>query len=408
MACVLKKPIDDTKGILVITDGEMKDLLENSATLQEAIGSLRANWIIVVHCNSAHQQKIHPNPLVDAYIAGPGDIISVPGFSPYQIPMDCSNFCPGYFAPDQRVPKFWDVLFISRNKSFKSPEMLFRVVREIFDDAPLRVLAIIAHERAEDATARKSEPVRLYTSMFSAQERKFFTLLTPTVDYPFPFDLPSIANFYHQSKVFLHTAEEERHPRVVGYAWAAGLPVVAPISAASLLPESLRKQPGLFTFDDAKNAATAVRLAAENRYPLPAAYSEFHLAEFQISRFKNEIQALYAHLGTDFTDKGWFLNNLDLRLARHHVHNAGTNAAHASLLQLARQLRQPFPPEIAGDAELALDAYALLQPDDHRVAREAAIGQGLRPLRRFSEACRQKGLFSALRLALRHIQKKAV
>jgi hypothetical protein len=407
MACIVKKPVQGTRGLLVLTDGELRDFLEISGTLQEAFEALRANWIIAVHCNSAVRQKVRPHALIDAYIAGPGDILPAAGFTPYQIAMDCSNFCPDYFAPRADIPKFWDVLFVSRNQPFKSLDILFHTVREIFNQTPMRILAIIAHENPEGLTPEKSEPVRLYQSMFSVQERKLFTLLTPSIDYPFSFDLPTIANFYHQSKTFLHTAPEERHPRVVGYAWAAGLCVVAPRSVAALLPEALRQPPGFFAFDNAKQAAAAVRQVVEAGVPLQPAYSTFHLAQFQIPRFKDEIRSLYAHLAIDFADDGWFLDNLDLRLARHHVHNAGTNAARASLLQLAHQLRDSFPPEIAGDAEIALDAYALKQRDDNRVAREAAAERRFHPVKRFQEIRAERGVTGAARAALRHLFKAA-
>lgn len=407
MACIIKKPVDETKGVLVITDGELRDLLEVSPTLQEAFRGLREKWVIAVHCNSAIQQKVRPNPLIDCYISGPGDIIPEAGFTPNHIQMDCSNFCPDYFAANVDIPKFWDVLFISRNQSFKSLDVLFHTVREIFNRAPMRILAIIVHERGEDLTPERSEPIRLYKSLFSVEERKLFTLLTPSVDYPFPFDLKTLANFYHQSRIFLHTAAEERHPRVVAYAWAAGLPVVAPSNVAALLPDDLRMRPGFISFENAKDAAAAVREAIDSDGPLPPAYSTFHLAKFQIPRFTSEIQSLYGALGIAFAEQGWFLDSLDMRLARHHVSNAGTNSARASLLQLARQLNQPFPTEIAGDAEVALDVYACRQSDDGWVMREAAIRRCLRPLNRFVEIRKQRGLVAATHAALGHLFRTA-
>ncbi|HWY61207.1 MAG TPA: hypothetical protein VNW15_04845 [Rhizomicrobium sp.] len=402
MACVVKQPVNGTKGFLVITDGELHDLLETSTTLQDSVRSLRTNWVVAVHCNSSVQQNVRANELIDAYIAGPGDIIPLASFTPYQLTMDCSNFCPDYF---QRQPgrdqKFWDVLFVSRNQEFKSLDVLFQTVREIFDAAPMRVLAIITHGSAADTQLDKSEPLRLYMSMFTVAERKLFTLLTPWVDYPFPFDLQTLALFYHQSRSFLHTARDERHPRVVAYAWAAGIPVIGPPSVAALLPDDLRQPPGFFSFKDANQAAAAVRRAVEASTSLPPVYSEFHLASFQIPRLKQEIQKLYAHLGIGYVDAGWFLDNLDLRLARHHVGNAGTNAARASLLQLTKQLIQPFPSDIAGDAELALDAYTICQSDDARVEKEAVVGRLLFPMRRFGEIRRERGMRRALQSMLR-------
>lgn len=359
MACIVKTPQNASKGVLVITDWEYRDLVRENPAMRTRLESLRRRWLIAVHANSAIRQSYAVDSLVDVFIAGPGDIAATGPEPLPQIAMDCSNFSPAFFAPTGQ-DKFWDILFVSRNQPFKSLDRLFDIVRATFDQEPLRVLAIIAHSGLDDLAA--SEPLKLYQEKFSARERKLFTLLTPWIDYPFSLDLPTLAQFYHNARLFLHTAAAERHPRVVGYAWAAGLPVVAPQSAAALLPPEMARPPGFFSYDSVDEAVRQIRRALTVR-PLPSTYSQFHLAPFQTERFKAEIQALYARHGQAFCDTGWQLDDLDIRLARHHDIRAGSNSYRASLHQFTSLLEKPLP-DINGPAiEEALDARAVQERD---------------------------------------------
>jgi hypothetical protein len=355
MACFVKRPQEGARGVLVITDVEYRDAVLMNAAMRSRFEALRKHWLLLVHCNSSIRQIYAHDPLVDAFIAGPGDIASTDSGALPQIVMDCSNFSPAFFAGPE-AEKFWDVLFISRNQGFKSLDRLFHILRATFDEAPLRVLAIVAHTSA--AELQTSEPIRFYTQMFSSEERKLFTLMTPWVDYPFCFDLPTLAHFYHRSRAFLHTAAEERHPRVVGYAWAAGLPVVAPPTAAALLPPDMAHPPGFFSFDTTVQAVAQLRKALKAP-ALPMRYSESHLAPFQIARFQQEIQKLYARLGLPFIEGGWELDDMDIRLARHHGIRAGANSYRASLYQFAGLLAKPLPDITGPRIEEALDPHAL-------------------------------------------------
>jgi len=378
MACIVKTPQNASKGVLVVTDGEYRDLLHENPAMRALFERLRSRWLIAVHANSAIRQSYDADSLVDVFIAGPGDIASAGPEPLPQIAMDCSNFSPAFFAPIAGGGRFWDVLFISRNQPFKSLDRLFDIVRALFDQAPVRVLAVIAHTSLDDLAT--SRPLQLYRERFSAKERKLFTLLTPWIDYPFCLDLPTLAQLYHNARLFLHTAAEERHPRVVGYAWAAGLPVVAPNSAAALLPANMAQPPGFFAFDSVEEAVGQIRHALQVT-ALPAAYSQFHLASFQTERFKTEIRDLYARHAEPFSDSGWQLDDLDIRLARHHDIRAGSNSYRASLYQFAALLENPLPDASGPGIEDTLDAAALKQTDTP-APQSRADSNGLRRVMR--------------------------
>src|SRR5258706_2750564 len=98
MACIVKIPQKESKGVLVVTDGEYRDLLIANQAMRARFEKLKPSWLIAVHANSAICQSYASDPLVDVFIAGPGDIASAGPTPLPQIAMDCSNFWPGFFA----------------------------------------------------------------------------------------------------------------------------------------------------------------------------------------------------------------------------------------------------------------------------------------------------------------------
>lgn len=409
MACIVKRPVGGAKGFLTITDGEYNDLVRFSGTLRDQLCALKPHWLIGVHANCPVQQSVAPSDVIDTYIAGPGDLLDTgfPGF--HQIVFDCSNFSPNIFRDERQVQeKFWDVLFISRNMPFKSLENLIRIVRAAMDKSPTRVMAIVAHQGLHKKDHGESPIIKQYLETFSRDERRLFTLLTPSIDYPFCFDLPTLAHFYHHSRCFLHVAENERHPRVVAYAWASGLPVVAPSSVGSLLPDDLRRPPGFFAYRDVTEAPDLIADALAVR-DLPAAYADYHLARCQTERFKQEVAKFYADKNEPFVDGGWHLENMDIRLARHHFGDGefiGANSFGSSLFQFAGMLRH-VPLRVASqDPEWELEPWALQQPGAP-VAREIRINKARWKVGKLGAMFRQDGIAGSIGCFARRLKRGA-
>jgi hypothetical protein len=137
----------------------------------------------------------------------------------------------------------------------------------------------------------------------------------------------------------------------------------------------MAQPPGFFAFESVEDAVRQIRHALAVT-ALPAAYSQFHLAPFQIQRFKTEIREIYAKHAEPFSDAGWQLDDLDIRLARHHDIRAGFNSYRASLFQFAALLENPLPNIGGPGIEDALDAAALQQTGDP--AQPRAESNGLR------------------------------
>jgi len=349
MACLIKLPVDGGKGIVTFTSIEYDYYISQSPILYRSLFSAKEKWVLGFHYNSPHKNtNFIPDSLFDFYIAGPGDISNSQGKSFYQIEMDCSNFCPDYFEETVGyADKYWDLLFISRNTIFKSLNDLLAIIRKIFDRRLLRVLAIIPHESCR----LKSRLVDDYLRIFNESERKYFTLLTPSIDYPFPFDLKTLAFYYHHARAFLHVAQKERHPRVVAYAWASGLPVIAPKEVGSLLPQNLQKPPGFYAYRDLDHAVDCIEESLRITFDptIKSSYSSFHLSKYSVPRFKEEITKLFSTKGIAFADNKWLLKNLDLRLASHHTGAESPNTIPMSLYKLSLYLNNPSRLDVGHD-----------------------------------------------------------
>jgi len=366
MACLLKLPAEKEKGVVTFTSIEYDYYISKSNLLYKSLFSARNNWLVGFHHNSSHRNiNFIPDPLFDFYIAGPGDIANRQGKSFYQIEMDCSNFCPDYFEDfGANGEKYWDLLAVSRDVRFKSLNDLLVIIRKLFDQKPLRVLAVISYNQHNN----RHSLIKDYLRLFSEKERKYFTLLTPFIDYPFPFDLKTLAFYYQHSRSFLHVAQKERHPRVVAYAWASGLPVIAPQEVGSLLPKNLQKPPGFYAYRDLDHAVDCVQESLKTIFEpsIKASYSNFCLSKNSIKRFKEEIAKLFSMKTLVFTDKNWLLKDLDLRLASHHTGTKSPNTIPMSLYQFSLYLNNPSQVDInrmEGNPEVCLykDANELLK-----------------------------------------------
>lgn len=327
MACIVKLPSDQCKGVVTFTTQERDRVILNSSSLQRKIQGLKSRWLVGLHHNW-HDFKFRYNPLFDFSMAGESDLREVDGKSFELFPMDAANFVPPAFKP-RTEDKFWDILYVARAVYFKNIPEFFETIRALYDRGhKYRVLFICPvppYQRSERRTVFYGIR-KVYDKMFSAEEQNLFTLMTIDYRYPFPFDLDSLAYFYRSSKVFVHTAKDERRSRTAAYAWASGLPVVALDPIGSLLPEKLRKAPFFFKSDDFKSFPDAVEKALTSVEG--AEFDEvvhFFKEDNVVSRFVSNFKSLYERMGLQFDNSGFLTDDLDMRLGTHHDFGQGGN-----------------------------------------------------------------------------------
>ncbi len=364
MASIIKIPAPDAPGVVVFTTQERDHIIHQDPETARAVEALKKRWVIGLHHNW-HDWSFNYDPLFDFSMAGEGDLIEVDGKPFERLPMDACNFVPESFYP-ARGEKFWDILYVARAVSFKRIPEFFQAVRELYDRGHMyRVLLISPvppYQKGEEKTVFY-EIRKVYDEMFSDHEQNLFTLMTIEYRYPFPFDLPTLAHFYRSSRTFVHFADQERRCRVAAYAWATGLPVIGMESVVSLLPGDLAGEPGYYRVKDYEAFPDTIVRALENP-PEPAAmepYRKLFTSSFAREQFKVELKKVFDAKGKTFEPRDMALEQLDIRLGRHHGRGDNPNSINIPLIELARYLADVQPDELRpymeqADPEIALAA----------------------------------------------------
>jgi len=177
-------------------------------------------------------------------------------------------------------------------------------------------------------------------SSFNEAEKSCFTFLTLNFSYPYPFDLETLAHFYRASKIFVHTANDERRCRVAAYAWAAGMPVVAKKSVGSVLPSAVQTPPYFYQAKRYSHFSQLIQdaLAQYDQQPLPCENlaRDWTLITTMSERLKGQLKIW---CGND-SDNYFALTKLDIRLGRHHGISLGANKIGWNLHTLLQYLAE--------------------------------------------------------------------
>ncbi len=265
MACLIRAPDTAGKGCVSFTTPERDQVILKDQAARAAVQALKRRYLVGLHHNW-HDHDFAYDPLFDFSLAGDGDLIERNGRAFPRVALDACNFAPSCFAPrGQGEEPFWDVLNVSRAVFFKGIPEFFQAIRAIYDRGRyIRVLHLCPVPKPDEAGTALHDIRQRYEAVFAPHERRFFNLMTMDWDYPFPLDLETLAFFYRASRVYVHSAQDERRCRVAAYAWASGIPVVARENVASIVPPALRRRPFWFAFDRADELADAIIAAIDH------------------------------------------------------------------------------------------------------------------------------------------------
>jgi hypothetical protein len=349
MACILKAPAGEAPGVVSFTTQERDRWILRDGAIGDAVRALKERWLVGLHHNW-HDFHFRYDPTFDFSMAGEDDLRRS-RLRPFPlVPLDACNFVPSYLRPSP-TEKFWDVLYVAHPVSFKRVDVFMRMVRSLYDQGQrLRVLHI-----CPVAEGHTDDPRPLYEELFPAKEEQdLFTLLTLDFRYPFPFDLPTLAHFYRSSKVFVHTALDERRCRVAAYAWACGSPVVGTAAIGSLLPRALRREPFFYKVrGDEDYAPLAARAVAEYE---PREFEEVRATvsvDHTPALFERHVAQVAAERGRALSPQPLAAHDLDIRLGRHHGMGHNPNSVPQTVADLLRYLRERPDEAIARDLEHA-------------------------------------------------------
>lgn len=340
MACIIKLP-NETKGIVSFTTPENRELVSKP----EARNYLEANrgkWIYLLHHN---WQPGHHDSFYDSNLCNSIDLVN----SDNCLEMDCCNFSPSVYKPAKE--KTFDLLYVARCVTFKRINTFFNTCKELLLRRPETKILFICSVPEEDCDP--SSPQQIYLDMFTREERKNFLTLFIDYDYPFPISKEFLAHFYNSSKVFLHTSDSERHPRVCSYAWASGIPVVGYMNLATFLPREFINEPFFYQVTHDGEYVDKIIKAISTEMP----YDEikyFVSESFATKTFKDKLTQLFSVNGLEFNDKNMYLKNLDFRMGRHCVISLGDNSLPITIPDLLDKSLSCDIPEGDPDVELSL------------------------------------------------------
>ena len=326
MACLIKAPANGAKGVVTLTTPERDRLVFEFADVRNRVNALKSKYLVGLHHNW-HDYTLNYDDLFDFHLAGEEDLREVNGKNIPLISMDACNFSPDFFQPGAEIEKFWDVLFVARAVEFKGIPEFFSAIRRLYDEKKFIRVMFVCPVPPDSGPGSLRNIRNLYDAMFFGVEQEIFTLLTIEFRYPFPLDLPTLSRFYRASRIFVHSAPDERRCRVAAYAWASGMPVVGMAPVGSVLKKSMRHSPYFFeitSYDEFPEQILLALEAATKGFDFSPLQAEVATAK-SVERFELLISDTFTKAGLLAPSSGGWLNGLDIRLGRHHGLSAGVN-----------------------------------------------------------------------------------
>jgi len=401
MACLIIPPLGTQKGCVSFTTPERDLVMRKDAATLAAIEAVKSRYFVGLHHNW-HDFDFVYDPIFDFSMAGDGDLVARDGKPFPRLALDCCNFAPeAFFAPRNPDP-FWDVINVTRDAYFKGQTEFYHAIRALYDRGEyIRVLHLCPVPRPNQGEDPAPALRRLHESLFSQKERRLFTLMTMDWDHPFPLDLESLAFFYRSSRVFLHTAPDERRCRIASYSWANRMPVVARENVASILPRQFHKPPFYFGYDRDEDLPDTILAAVRNSHESPDwdAVAENFRPQKAAERLSEFLSAFAASLGQAISPLPINLRHLDFRLGRHHIASDNDpNRLSQTVKEFCEQLLSRSDDELAAISRmdypedgLAAAAAPAASPSARPVAAKTAA----------DTAIKQPSLMSRLRTWLR-------
>ena len=287
MAHILKNPTKNNKGVILFSHKEIAFFSNGVKTIrydfvnkitsklfpfdvyksqyQKDLIKLHEKYFFGQHFGWYHED--YPTmPMIDFYLATDSTVSFQDEASIFRIPLSSSSFINQSFS-EKQYTKVWDIVCVSHNGNNKRLQSFFKSVRKLFDSGKKYKILLINNASVNETKKRHyTEIEEDYNSMFSHEERQYFSLLRLNTSLSF-LGLPTqcIADFYNLSKVFALFSEKEGEPRAVSEALLCNLPVVMNkhIKAGGVGLDNLNPKNSVL-FDNYDDAHLALIEAVEN------------------------------------------------------------------------------------------------------------------------------------------------
>jgi hypothetical protein len=313
MASIIKKPSKNSKGVIAITNLDLKSL-KNLNLLKE----IKKKYILLYHPNY-YDYNFKNNGIFDGFLAIKS-IFNLKDDSPDKIlNFNCHNFSPPSFYYEENK-KNYDFISLTKLQDDKNIYSLFSVVKEVLKiNKKIKGIVILSVPGKRPNTNDKL--IRNYKNYFSIEERDRFEMISLDYNYPCPLNIETISFFYRNSKVLLNTHLKERHGRAQSYALACQMPIVGYKNLSYLVEKKFRKKP-FYYISNNYNQKNLIKLLLEavKFYNIKKNKKKFLLAKqfmYEISflKFKKMLMRKY-----NLDEKNWTkFKDLDRRLASHHL-----------------------------------------------------------------------------------------
>lgn len=339
MSCILKQSTERSPGIIIFSHDEA---LRGVPAISERVKkfleeSLRdKKWIFGVHiqgdCSPMKQW-----PLTDwqRFIMWPDPTTPFAAQLPKDrlMELSCASFMPA--VKQGPVPKKeFDLCIVSRPAAIKRIAETLYTLRKLLDIRPqTTILFIVPDTRDLIKGERTYEEDRvdrrffdLPMQIFSSRELKQMTFLSSSTQSfgMFPIPQSMVTELVQKSRFLMLTSHREGGPRVIGEAFIAGTPFIAPRNARWGLFEALTERNTLFLEDDVEKDAAKIATGLEyyERFSVdPEDAKNRFQADRNLPRFKQVLSDMIVSLDRP-VEGAWYLDNLHMRLAGHGVkHN---------------------------------------------------------------------------------------
>ena len=326
MSCIIKFPSQNSKGVISITNNELKYIKSKL----DLINDIKKKWILLYHPNY-YDYKFKNKKIFDGYLAWSETFKVLDDDESKILNLSCHNFIPKFFESSNER-KIYDFVGLSKLQTSKgNPKNVLEFLNIVKKTMKLKKnLTGVFIISVPGPRPFKTNYIRsYYNNLFSEEEKKSFEFITLDYDMPFSLSVKTLSLFYNKSKVHLNTHPKERHGRAQAYALCSGLPIVGFNNLTYLVKKEFRKEPYYFVSDNIEDFPKQL-LKAIDYYDLKYQRLDHdHLAKNfrsadSFSELKKKINLKY---GLD--NENWnFTDDWDIKLAKHHIGYKTKNSYH--------------------------------------------------------------------------------